>query len=139
MLDKTQRRSSECGADQLGPAARRASAALPVVRGRLDPRRFASCAVWLEALASWGPDPAGRRFARRRMRRLRPQRPRRREQEALAEPHVVIEQVDHRALALDPLGDQIDAEAAEQIGQIGGMDVGRRTPASDRAAARPEP
>ena len=31
------------------------------------------------------------------------------------EPHVVIEQIDHRAFALDPLGNQVDAEAAEQI------------------------
>jgi len=54
---------------------------------------------------------------------LRPQRSRRREQKALAEPDVVIEQVNHGALALDPFGDQVDAVAAEQIGEVGGMDV----------------
>ena len=57
---------------------------------------------------------------------LRPQRPRRREQKALAEADVIIEQVDHRALALDLLGDQVDAEAAEQVGEVGGMDIGGR-------------
>ena len=57
---------------------------------------------------------------------LGPHRPRRREQEALAEAHVVVEQIDHHALALDPLGDQVDAEAAEQVGEIGGMDVALR-------------
>ena len=64
--------------------------------------------------------PAGSRCA------LGPQRPGRRKQESLAEPHVVVEQIDHRALALDPLGDQVDAEAAEQVGKVGGVDVGRR-------------
>ena len=53
-------------------------------------------------------------------------RARRREQEALAEAHVVVEQVDHGALALDPLGDQVDAEAAEQVGEIRRMDVALR-------------
>ena len=55
-------------------------------------------------------------------------RPRRREQEALAEADIVIEQIDHHRFGLDPFGDQADAEAAEQIGQIGGMNVGRRAP-----------
>ena len=56
--------------------------------------------------------------------RLRPHRARLREQEALAEANVVFEQIDHLRLALDPLGDQADAEPAEQVGQVGGMDVG---------------
>src|SRR5690242_9735841 len=57
---------------------------------------------------------------------LGPQRSRRREQKTLAEADVVIEQIDHRALALDLLGDQVDAEAAEQVGKIGWMNVGGR-------------
>ena len=57
---------------------------------------------------------------------LGPQRPRRGKQEALPKPHVIVEQIDHRALALDLFGDQVDAEAAEQIGKVGGMDVGGR-------------
>src|SRR5262249_16955453 len=57
---------------------------------------------------------------------LRAYRPRLREQEALAVAHVVVEQIDHAAFALDLLSDQVDAEAADQIGEIGGMDVGRR-------------
>ena len=61
------------------------------------------------------------------------------EQKALAEPYVVIEQIDHRALALDPLGDQIDAEAAEQIGQVGGVNIGCRGLLLHRAAARQAP
>ena len=44
----------------------------------------------------------------------------------MSEADVIVEQVDHGALALDLLGNQVDAEAAEQIGQIGGMDVGGR-------------
>src|ERR1700751_1439323 len=40
-------------------------------------------------------------------------RPWRREQEALSELHVVIEQVDHRAFAFDPFGNEVDAEAGE--------------------------
>ena len=55
-----------------------------------------------------------------------PHRARRREQEALAEAHVVFEQIDDLRLGLDPLGDQADAEAAEQVGEVGGMDVGAR-------------
>ena len=51
-------------------------------------------------------------------------RPRRREQEALTEADVVIEQVDHHRFAFDLLGDQVDAETAEEIGQVGGVDVG---------------
>ena len=90
---------------------------------------MASCAVRSEVVGGF----AGSGGA------LGPQRPRLREQEALAETHVVVEQVDHRALALDPLGDQIDAEAAEQVGQVGGVNVGAPRPASDRAAARPAP
>src|SRR5580700_7664680 len=42
-----------------------------------------------------------------------------REQKALAEAHVVIEEIDHRAFSLDVLGDEIDAEAAEEVGEIG--------------------
>ena len=56
--------------------------------------------------------------------RFRAHRARLREQEALAETHVVFEQIDHLRLAFDPLGDQADAEPAEQVGQIGGMNVG---------------
>ena len=51
-------------------------------------------------------------------------RPRRREQEALSEAHVIVEEIDDHALALDLLRDQVDTEAAQKIGQIGGMDVG---------------
>ena len=58
--------------------------------------------------------------------RLGAHRPRRREQEALAEAHIVIEQIDHRALALDPLGDQVDAGARQQIGEIRRVDVAMR-------------
>ena len=53
------------------------------------------------------------------LQRLGAHRPRRREQEALAEAHVVVEQIDHRALALDALGDQVDAGARQQIGEVG--------------------
>jgi len=68
---------------------------------------------------------------------LRPQRSRRREQKALAEPDVVIEQVNHGALALDPFGDQVDAVAAEQIGEVGGMDVrGRALPGIEQQRRR---
>ena len=70
---------------------------------------------------------------------LGPQRPGWRKQEPLTEPHVKVEQVDHRAFALDPFGDQVDAEAAEQIRQVGRVDVGGGGSASDRAAAPPEP
>jgi len=38
-------------------------------------------------------------------------RPRRREHKALAEAHAAFEQIDDRSFALDPLGDEIDAEA----------------------------
>ena len=34
------------------------------------------------------------------------------------ESHVVVEQIDHHALALDALGDEIDAGARQQIGEI---------------------
>src|SRR6516165_7063505 len=50
-------------------------------------------------------------------------RTRRGEQEALAEADIIVEQVDHRAFALDTLGNQVDAEAAEQIGEGSGMNV----------------
>src|SRR5207244_2802690 len=42
-------------------------------------------------------------------------RARRREQETLAEPDVIIEEVDHHAFALDFFGDEVDAEPAEQV------------------------
>ncbi len=57
---------------------------------------------------------------------LGPQRPRRGKQEALPEPDVIVQQIDHGALALDPLGNQVDTEAAEQVGKIRGMDIGGR-------------
>ena len=44
-------------------------------------------------------------------------------QKALAEANVVIEQIDDERLTLDTLGDQIDAEAAEQVGEIGRMEL----------------
>ena len=85
---------------------------------------FPSLAAWP---GHWRPaEPDRRRFARRRMRASGRSGRGAREQESLAETHVVIEQVDHRAFAFDPLGDQVDAEAAEQIRQVGGLDVGRR-------------
>ena len=56
---------------------------------------------------------------------LRPQRPGRCKQESLSEPDVEIQQVDHRAFALDPLRDQVDAVAAEQVGKVGRMDIRR--------------
>ena len=61
------------------------------------------------------------------------------EQEALAEAHVVVEQIDHRALALDPLGDQVDAEAAEQVGKVRRVNVATPRSALGRAAAPPAP
>ena len=64
--------------------------------------------------------------AARALQRLGPHRPRRREQEALAEAHVVVEQIDHHALAFDALGDQIDAGARQQVGEIAGVDVALR-------------
>src|SRR3569833_2831097 len=54
---------------------------------------------------------------------FRPQRARRRKQEALAVAYVVVQQVNHRALALDPLGDEVDAETTEQVGEVGWVDV----------------
>ncbi len=114
--------ASEAG--QPGPAARRASAALPVARVAGSTAGLAMGAVLLEPLgvpdSLFGSRPAGSRCP------LGPQRPRRRKQESLAEPHVVVEQIDHRAFALDPLGDQVDAEAAEQVGKVGRVDVGGR-------------
>ena len=64
--------------------------------------------------------------AGRALQRLGPHRPRRREQEALAEAHVVVEQIDHHVLAFDALGDQVDAGARQQIGEVVGMDVALR-------------
>ena len=64
-------------------------------------------------------------FAIGGLQRFGAHRTRRREQKALAETHIVVEQIDHRAFVLDPLGDQIDAETAEQIGKVGRMNVGR--------------
>ena len=57
---------------------------------------------------------------------LGPQRPRRREQKSLSESHVIVEQIDHGALALDPFRDQVDAKSAEQIGKVGRVNVGCR-------------
>ncbi len=54
------------------------------------------------------------------------QRPGRRKQESLPEAYIEVEQIDHGAFAFDPFGDQVDAEAPEQIGQVGWMNVGRR-------------
>jgi len=54
---------------------------------------------------------------------LRPHRPRRREQEALAIFHVAVDEFDHRAFAFNFLGDEFDAEPGEQIGENGRMDV----------------
>ena len=120
-------------AGQAGPAARRASAALPVVRAGGSMAGLVRGAVLLEPLGSWRVvrrRPAGSRCP------LGPQRPGRGKQKSLAEPHVVVEQIDHGALAFDPFGDQVDAEAAEQIGKVGGMDVGGRTlPWSSSSAA----
>ncbi len=106
---------------QPGPAARRASAALPVARGdsmeNIDGSGLAGAIGFLR-LVRWRP---GRSRCP-----LRPQRPRRRKQKSLSEPHVIVEQIDHGALALDPFGDQVDAEAAEQIRKVGGVNVGGR-------------
>ena len=65
----------------------------------------------------FGEAPAGSRCP------LGPQRPGRRKQETLTEPHVVIEQIDDGALAFDPFGDQVDAEPAEQIRKVRGVNV----------------
>src|ERR1700761_5946683 len=54
---------------------------------------------------------------------LGPQRPGWRKQKALSEPHVEIEQIDDRALPFDSFGNQVDAEAAEQVGEVRGVDV----------------
>ena len=67
-----------------------------------------------------------RRIGRGGLQGFDPHRPRRREQEALAEAHVVVEQVDHHAFAFDALGDQIDAGARQQVGEIAGVNVALR-------------
>ena len=66
-------------------------------------------------------------------------RARRREQDALAEAHIVVEQIDDRAFVFDTVGDQIDAEAAEQIGEIGRMNVGRDQADAIEQQGRPAP
>src|SRR5207302_1144748 len=65
-------------------------------------------------------------------------RPRRREQESLAEFHVEIEQIDHRALAFDLLGDEADAETAEQVGEVARVDIGGSAPVEDEACRQLE-
>src|SRR5262249_49949972 len=87
-------------ADGAGGAASRRSV---VRRNRLAPRELAAFGDALQ--------------------RFRAHRPRRREQEALPEADVVIQEIDDGALALDLLGEEVDAEAAEQVGEVGGMDV----------------
>ena len=57
---------------------------------------------------------------------FRPQRPWRRKQKSLAEPDIVVEQIDHRPLAFDAFGNQVDAESPKQVRQIRRVDVGRR-------------
>src|SRR3954468_6637569 len=47
---------------------------------------------------------------------FRPERAGRRKQEALPKADVVVQQINHRAPALDPLGDEVDAETTEQVG-----------------------
>src|SRR5262249_58765639 len=54
---------------------------------------------------------------------LRAYRPRRREHKALAEAHAAVQEINDHSLAFDALGDQIDTETAEQVGEIGGIDV----------------
>jgi len=65
------------------------------------------------------------RVADAALQRFGAHRTRRREQKALAEADVVVEQIDHRTFVLDTLGNEIDAVAAEQIGEVGGVDVVR--------------
>src|SRR5580692_1021587 len=68
-----------------------------------------------------------RRFAHG-LQRLGAHRTRRREQHALAETDIKVEQIDNGAFAFDMVGDQIDAEAAEEVGEIGRVNIGRYQP-----------
>src|SRR5579885_787557 len=45
-------------------------------------------------------------------------RSRRREQEALPEAHIVVQQIEHHAFALDTLRDQVDAGTGQKVGEI---------------------
>ncbi len=60
----------------------------------------------------------------------------RREQEALTEANIVVEQVDHGCLGLDPLRDKADAVTAQQVGQIRSVNVGRRTALAEQQVRR---
>ena len=66
------------------------------------------------------------RVGRHALQRLGTHRARRREQEALPETDVVVEKVDDRRFGLDPLGDQVDAGARQQVGEVFRIDVGVR-------------
>src|SRR5690606_34293096 len=49
------------------------------------------------------------------------------EQKALSETNVDFQQIDDDGFAFDPVGDELDAVAAHQVGQIGRMNMsGRR-------------
>src|SRR6185437_14503933 len=52
-----------------------------------------------------------------------PKWPRSGKEKALAEAHVVVEEVDDERLVLDPVGDKVDAKAGEEIREIRGMHV----------------
>ena len=52
------------------------------------------------------------------------QRARRGKQEALTESYVIIEQINHRAFALDTFGNEVDSKPCEHVGQIGCVNVG---------------
>src|SRR5271165_986520 len=58
------------------------------------------------------------------LQRLAAHRTRRREQGTLSIADIVIEKIDDASLMLDPVGDQIDTETAEQIREAAGMDIG---------------
>src|SRR5262249_56320197 len=47
------------------------------------------------------------------------------ENNALAKPNIIVEEINHRILVFDPIGNQIDAEAAQRLGKVGRTDVGR--------------
>src|SRR5580704_1530811 len=107
----------------------------PAVYGENRARQLSQAALrgfrrGLGAAVAWccaaGVRFHGHHVAGTALQRLLPYQPGRGEQDALPEADVVIEQVDDRAIVLDLRGDQVDAEAPEQIGEVGRVNIGGR-------------